>query len=48
MHTHTTIAKLLFLSTRVRPDILLTVNELTTRVDRFTSKDKKKLLRVLK
>jgi hypothetical protein len=45
---HTTVAKLLFLSTRVRPDILLPVNYLTTRVNRFASNDKKKLLRVLK
>jgi hypothetical protein len=45
---HTTVAKLLFLSTRVRPDILLPVNYLTTRVNKFTSNDKKKLLRVLK
>jgi hypothetical protein len=45
---HTTVAKLLFLSTRVRPDILLPVNYLTTKVNKFTINDKRKLTRILK
>jgi hypothetical protein len=45
---HTTVAKLLFLSTRVRPDILLSVNYLTTKVNKFTPNDKRKLTRILK
>jgi len=44
---HTTIAKLLYLATRARPDLLLVVNFLSTRVNKFTSEDKKKLLRAL-
>jgi hypothetical protein len=42
------LAKLLFLATRVHPDILLVVNYLTTRVNKFTANDKKKCKRCLK
>jgi hypothetical protein len=45
---HTKVAKLLFLATRVRPDILLIVNYLTTRVNKFTANDDKKCKRCLK
>jgi hypothetical protein len=45
---HTKVAKLLFLATRVRPDILLVVNYLTTRVNKFTANDEKKCKRCLK
>jgi hypothetical protein len=45
---HSTVAQLLYLSTRVRPDILLPVNFLATRVNKFTSDDLKKLDRVLR
>jgi hypothetical protein len=45
---HTVVAKLLFLATRVRPDILLVVNYLTTRVNKFTTNDLKKCNRCLK
>jgi hypothetical protein len=45
---HTIVAKLLFLATRVCPDILLVVNYLTTRVNKFTSNDLNKCNRCLK
>ena len=45
---HTIVAKLLFLATRVRPDILLVVNYLTTRVNKFTSNDLNKCNKCLK
>ena len=45
---HTTVAKLLYLGTRTRPDILLVVNHLTTRVNKFTPDDKRKLYKCLK
>ncbi|MFN9961498.1 MAG: hypothetical protein ACK55I_51140, partial [bacterium] len=44
---HSTIAKLLFLAKRGRPDILLAVSFLTTRVKRPDSDDWKKMIRVL-
>lgn len=44
---HTVVAQLLYLSTRTRPDILLPVNYLTTRVNKFNQDDKIKLERVL-
>jgi hypothetical protein len=47
-HLHTTTAKLLFLGTRARPDILLVVNYLATRVNKFTTNDEKKCTRCLK
>jgi len=45
---HTLVAKLLYISKRVRPDILLAVNFLTTRVQEPTDEDHSKLMRVLK
>jgi hypothetical protein len=45
---HTAVAQLLFLATRVRPDILLVVNFLSTRVNKFTQSDYKKLLKCMK
>jgi hypothetical protein len=45
---HTSVAQLLYLGTRVRPDILLCVNYLTTRVNKFTTDDQKKITRCLK
>ena len=44
---HSMTAKLLYLSKRCRPDILLPVAFLTTRVNAPTEDDKKKLVRVL-
>merc|ERR1711991_185675 len=46
---HSTVMRILFYASRVRPDILLTVNFLTTRT-RFgtaTNEDKRKLIRLL-
>ena len=45
---HTCVAKLLYLAKRVRPDILLVVNFLTTRVKEPNETDQAKLIRVLK
>jgi len=45
---HSLVAQLLYLSTRVRPDILLPVNFLSTRVNKFNSHDNEKILRVLR
>jgi hypothetical protein len=45
---HSLVAQLLYLSTRVRPDILLPVNFLSTRVNKFDSNDKDKMTRVLR
>ena len=45
---HTLVAQLLYISIRVRPDILLVVNFLTTKVNKFSEKDKKNVNRVLK
>ena len=45
---HHTVAQLLFAAIRARPDILLPVIFLTTRVQIATEEDKKKLFRVLK
>jgi len=45
---HTLVAKLLYIAKRVRPDVLLAVNFLTTRVQKPTEQDWKKLIRVLK
>jgi len=45
---HSTTAKLLYIAKRTRPDVLLAVNFLTTRVQNPTEEDNKKLLRVLK
>ena len=44
---HTTVAQLLYLGTRVRPDLLLVINFLSTRVNKYTSEDQKKLMRCL-
>jgi len=44
---HTIVAKLLYLSKRARPDILLAVSYLTTRVICATAGDVEKLLRCL-
>ena len=44
---HSMVAKLLYLAIRARPDILLAVNFLTSRVAEPTEKDKVKLDRVL-
>ena len=43
---HSGVAKLLYLSTRVRPDIALAVNYLCTQVGKFDSDDEKKFNRV--
>jgi hypothetical protein len=43
---HSLVAQLLYLSTRVRPDVLLPVNFLSTRVNKFDSNDKDKMTRV--
>jgi len=45
---HTTVAQLLYLSKRTRPDILVATTFLTTRVSEPTEEDIKKLRRVLK
>ena len=45
---HTTVAKLLYLSKRTRPDILLPISFLCTRVKEATVSDQLKLDRVLK
>lgn len=44
---HTIVAKLLYLATRVRFEIMLAVNYLTTRVHKFTKGDQHKTNRVL-
>jgi hypothetical protein len=44
---HSTVAKLLFVAKRARPDILLAISFLTTRVKEPDSDDWKKLIRVL-
>jgi hypothetical protein len=44
---HATVAKLLFVAKRARPDILLAISFLTTRVKEPDSDDWKKLIRVL-
>lgn len=44
---HTIVAKLLYLATRVRFEIMLAVNYLTTRVNKFTKGDWDKAKRVL-
>lgn len=45
---HTIVAKLLYLANRTRPDIMLAISFLTTRVTCATMSDRKKLWRVLK
>jgi uncharacterized protein Yka (UPF0111/DUF47 family) len=45
---HSTIAKLLYMSKRARPDILTAISFLTTRTINPTEEDLKKLFRVLK
>jgi hypothetical protein len=45
---HTLVAKVLYLATRTRVDLLLTVAFLTTRVQAPTEEDKIKLIRVFK
>jgi hypothetical protein len=45
---HSSVAKLLFLTKRARPDILTAVAFLTTRVSESTIDDEKKLMRVLR
>jgi len=45
---HSMVAKLLYLAKRARPDLLLAVNFLTTRVTKSTTRDQIKLDRVLK
>jgi len=47
-HFHSVVAKLLYLSKRTRPDILVAVNFLTSRVQVSTQQDYEKLIRVLK
>ena len=46
-HFHSIVAKLLYLAKRTRPDVLLPVSFLTTRVQRPDEDDDKKLQRVL-
>ena len=43
---HATVAKCLYLASRTRPDILVAVNFLTTRVNSATTQDVKKLNRL--
>jgi len=45
---HSTVAQLLYLAKRVRPDLLFSVSYLTTRVQKPTVRDLEKLNRVLK
>ena len=45
---HTVVAKILYLAKRTRPDLLVAVSHLVTRVQAPTSQDKQKLERVLK
>ena len=45
---HSIVAKLLYLATRVRFEIMLAVNYLTTRVTKFTKGDWEKAFRILK
>jgi hypothetical protein len=45
---HSTVARLLYLAKRTRPDLLLTVSFLTTRVQAPTEEDMQKLHRALK
>ena len=45
---HTLVAKILYLAHKLRPEIMLTVNYLATRVNRPTSQDERKLDRLLK
>jgi len=47
-HFHSVVAKLLYLSKRTRPDILVAINFLTSRVLISTQQDYEKLTRVLK
>jgi len=47
-HFHSVVAKLLYLSKRTRPDILVAINFLTSRVLVSTQQDYDKLIRVLK
>ena len=42
------VAKLLYISTHVRPDILLPVNFLCSRAEKFDEDDESKLIRILK
>lgn len=44
---HSTVAKLLYIAKHGRPDILTAVAFLTTRVDKTTEEDQRKLMRVL-
>lgn len=44
---HSTVAAALYLAKRARPDILLTVSALTSRVNKASNKDKKALERLL-
>jgi hypothetical protein len=44
---HSALAKLLYLSTRIRPDIQLAVNYLCTRVNRYNPSDQLKCERIL-
>jgi hypothetical protein len=43
-----TVGKLLYISTHVRPDILLPINFLCSRANKYDEDDQSKLLRVLK
>jgi hypothetical protein len=45
---HSTVAKLLYLSKQARPDILMVVTYLCTRVQNATVEDEKKLVRVIR
>ena len=46
-YLHRLVAKLLYVGSRVRPEIMFTVNHLTTRVNKFTKGDLNKAMRVL-
>lgn len=45
---HSMVAKLLYVANRTRPDVLLPINHLCTRVSRPSDEDHDKLIRVLK
>ena len=44
---HSTTAKVLYLATKTRPDIILSINFLCTRVNKFNAEDEAKLDRIL-
>jgi hypothetical protein len=47
-HFHSIVARILYLSKRARPDLLLAISNLTTRVTKATNADKDKLDRIIR